>query len=59
MNRLCLKIPYLSEDSAQRALEDAAHERSRPKRNVRKVEKRIYPCPLCPGVWHLTSKARR
>lgn len=51
MNRLCLKIPYATQDSATRALEDAAHAH----RGKRKVEKRVYACPLCPGVWHLTS----
>lgn len=56
MNRLCLKIPYATEESALRALEDAAHDH----RGKPKVEKRVYLCVLCRNdAWHLTSQRAR
>lgn len=56
---LCLKVRYEDQDSAEQALEDARHDRGKPKgRNVRKVERRTYYHPPC-DAWHLTSRAAR
>ena len=55
---LCMKARYADEDSAQRALEDVRHERGKPKRDVRKIETRVYFHPDCDS-WHLTSEPRR
>lgn len=52
---LCLKIRYLDEEAAHRALEDVRHERTRgKKRRSKKVECRAYLCTC--GAWHLTAQ---
>lgn len=54
MSRLCLKVGYPDQASAEGALEDARHEH----RGRRKVESRAYFHEPC-NAWHLTSQRRK